>query len=136
MNTKKHELWDEDKKLFVSMKGHYQSVNEENFFKNMQFKQEYECTSLNDLIVSEYENEDEIYIVREYNEEYVVGHGIETDGVQEEHVMNLSEALALNLKDLGFLNRDVTLLQWLRECDYQVVNYERNYDIIENGKRS
>ena len=102
----------------------------------MQFKQEYECTSLNDLIVSEYENEDEIYIVREYNEEYVVGHGIETDGVQEEHVMNLSAALALNLKDLGFLNRDVTLLQWLRECDYQVVNYERNYDIIENGKRS
>ena len=133
MNTKKHELWDEDKKLFESMKGHYQSVNEENFFK---IKQEYECTSLNDLIVSEYENEDEIYIVREYNEEYVVGHGIETDGVQEEHVMNLSEALALNLKDLGFLNRDVTLLQWLRECDYQVVNYERNYDIIENGKRS
>lgn len=136
MNTKKHELWDEDKKLFESMKGHYQSVNEENFFKNMQFKQEYECTSLNDLIVSEYENEDEIYIVREYNEEYVVGHGIGTDGAQEEHVMNLSEALALNLKDLGFLNRDVTLLQWLRECDYQVVNYERNYDIIENGKRS
>lgn len=135
MNTKKHELWDEDKKLFESMKGHYQSVNEENFFKNMQFKQEYECTSLNDLIVSEYENEDEIYIVREYNEEYVVGHGIGTDGAQEEHVMNLSEALALNLKDLGFLNRDVTLLQWLRECDYQVVNYERNYDIIENGKR-
>ena len=135
MNTKKHELWDEDKKLFESMKGHYQTVNEENFFKNMQFKQEYECTSLNDLIVSEYENEDEIYIVREYNEEYVVGHGIGTDGAQEEHVMNLSEALALNLKDLGFLNRDVTLLQWLRECDYQVVNYERNYDIIENGKR-
>lgn len=129
-------MWDEDKKLFESMKGHYQSVNEENFFKNMQFKQEYECTSLNDLIVSEYENEDEIYIVREYNEEYIVGHGIETDGAQEEHVMNLSEALALNLKDLGFLNRDVTLLQWLRECDYQVVNYERNYDIIENGKRS
>ena len=122
--------------LFESMKGHYQSVNEENFFKNMQFKQEYECTSLNDLIVSEYENEDEIYIVRKYNEEYVVGNGIGTDGAQEEHVMNLSEALALNLKDLGFLNRDVTLLQWLRECDYQVVNYERNYDIIENGKRS
>lgn len=129
-------MWDEDKKLFESMKGHYQSVNEENFFKNMQFKQEYECTSLNDLIVSEYENEDEIYIVRKYNEEYVVGNGIGTDGAQEEHVMNLSEALALNLKDLGFLNRDVTLLQWLRECDYQVVNYERNYDIIENGKRS
>ena len=102
----------------------------------MRYKQEYECTSLNDLIVSEYENDDEIYIVREYNEEYVVGHGIGTDGAYEEHVMNLSEALALNLKELGFIDRNLTLWEWLRECDYRVVNYERNYDITENGKRS
>lgn len=50
--------------------------------------------------------------------------------------MNLSEALALNLKGLGFIDRNLTLWEWLRECDYNVVNYERNYDIIENGKRS
>ena len=134
--TGKHKLWDADIALFASMKGNYQSVNEENFFKNIQFKQEYECTVLNDLIVSEYENDDEIYVVRMYNDEYVVGHGIGTDGAEEEHVMCLSEALALNLKDLGFINRDLTLLDWLRECDYSVVNYERNYDILENGKRS
>ena len=42
MNTKKHKLWDADARLFASMKGKYQSVNEENFFKNMQYKQEYE----------------------------------------------------------------------------------------------
>lgn len=136
MNTKKHKLWSADEQLFASMEGNYLSVNEENFFKNMRYKQEYECTSLNDLIVSEYENNDEIYVIREYNEEYIVGHGIGTDGAQEEHVMNLSEALALNLKQLGFIERDLTLLDWLRECDYNVVNYERNYDIIENGKRS
>lgn len=136
MNTKKHKLWSADEQLFASMEGNYLSVNEENFFKNMRYKQEYECTSLNDLIVSEYENNDEIYVIREYNEEYIVGHGIGTDGAQEEHVMNLSEALALNLKELGFIERDLTLLDWLRECDYNVVNYERNYDIIENGKRS
>ena len=63
MNTVKHKLWDEDAKLFASMVGHYQSENQENFFKNMQYKQEYEVTALNDLIVSEYENADEIYIV-------------------------------------------------------------------------
>ena len=136
MNIKKHKLWDADEKLFASMTGNYQSVNEENFFKNMRYKQEYECTGLNDLIVSEYENRDEIYVVRMYNEEYVVGHGIGTDGAYEEHVMNLSEALALNLKELGFIDRNLTLWEWLRECDYNVVNYERNYDIIENGKRS
>ena len=135
MKPEKKKLWDSDIKLFESMKGHYQSVNEENFFKNMQYKQEHECTALNDLIISEYENDDEIYVVREYYEEYVVGHGIGSDGAQEEHVMCLSDALALNLKNLGFIDRDLTLFEWLREHDYDVVNYERNYDLIENGKR-
>ena len=136
MNTVKHKLWDEDAKLFASMVGHYQSENEENFFKNMQYKQEYEVTALNDLIVSEYENADEIYIVRMYNEEYVVGHGIDTDGAFEEHTLCLSDALTLHLKALGYIERNLTLWDWLRECDYAVVNYERNYDILENGKRS
>ncbi len=132
----KHKLWEKDAALFSSMKGKYRSVNEENFFKNMQYKQEYEPTALNDLIVSEYENKDEIYIVRMYNEEYVVGHGIDSNGAQEEHVMCLSDALTLNLKMLGYLERDLTLWEWLRECDYSVVNYERNYDLLQNGKRS
>ena len=136
MNAEKNKLWNVDEKLFNSMKSKYISVNEENFFKNIQYKQEYECTLLNDLLVSEYENEDEIYMVREVYEEYVVGYGIGSDGAHEEHVMNLSEALALNLKELGFIDRNLTLWEWLRECDYIVVNYERNYDLIENGKRS
>ena len=136
MINEKHKSWDADAKLFASMKGNYQSKNEENFFMNMQYKEEYQATALNDLLVSEYENQDEIYIVRMYNEEYIVGQGIGTDGVNEEHVMCLFEALNLNLKELGFLDRDVTLLDWLRECDYSVVNYERNYDLMADGKRS
>lgn len=128
----KHKLWDADKKLFASMKGHYQSVNEENFFKNMQYKEEYEPSALNDLLVSEYENEDEIYIVRMYNEEYVIGQGIGTDGANEKHVMCLFEALSLNLKRLGYIEKDLTLWGWLREHDYNVVNYERNFDLT-NG---
>jgi hypothetical protein len=136
MTQEKNKLWDVDQNLFESMKGNYISENEENFFKNIQYKQEYECTALNDVLVSAYENNDELYVVREIFEEYVVGHGIGTNGAYEEHVMNLSEALALNLKDLGFIDRNLTLWEWLRECDYAVVNYERNYDIIENGKRS
>lgn len=136
MNTEKNKLWDEDEKLFSSMKGNYMSKNEENFFKNIQYKEEYECTALNDLLVSEYENADEIYVVRQVYEEYVVGQGIGSNGAKEEHVMCLSDALALNLEDLGFIDRNLTLWEWLREYDYSVVNYERNYDIIENGKRS
>lgn len=135
MNIIKHNLSEKDATLFASMKGKYQSVNEENFFKNMQYKQEYEPTALNDLLVSEYENDDKIYIVRMYNEEYLVGYGINTDGAYEEHVMCLSDALELNLKSLGYIDRDLTLWEWLRKCDYSVVNYGRNYDILENGKR-
>lgn len=129
MIDKKHIISKEDKVLFDEMKGNYLSANEENFFKNMQYKQEYEITGLNDLLISEYENPDEIYLVREYYEEYVVGQGINTDGANEEHVMTLSEALSLNLKDAGFINKNLTLLQWLRECDYDCVNYNRNHDL-------
>lgn len=129
MNTTKHQISKEDKQLFDSMRGHYFSFNEENFFKNMQYKEEYEITGLNDLIVSEYENEDEIYIVREYYEEYIVGQGINSNGAKEEHVMTLKEALSLNLQELGFLNKDITLLEWLREHDYRYVKYNRNYDL-------
>ena len=84
---------------------------------------------LPDSNISEYENEDEIYLVRMYYEEYLIGQGIGSDGAKEEHVMTSSEALALNLKDAGLLNRSLTLLEWLRECDYVCVNYDRNHDL-------
>ena len=129
MTHKKHIIPKEDDILFRSMKGHYVSSNEENFFKHLQYKEEYEITGLNDLLVSEYENEEEIYLVRMYYEEYLVGQGIGSDGAREEHVMTLSEALAINLKNAGLLNQNLTLLEWLRERDYMCVNYNRNHDL-------
>ncbi len=128
MNTR-HQLLEEDRLLFERMRNESITENEANFFKHLQYKQEYEVTALNDLLVSEYENDDEIYLVRMNYEEYVIGHGIDTDGAQEVHVMSLCEALSVNLKEQGFIERDLTLLQWLRERDYDIVNYERNYDL-------
>lgn len=129
----KHRLWEVDEKLFASMRENSVSDNERNFFSIIRHKQECEVTGLNELLVSEYENEDEIYLVREYYEEYVVGQGIGSDGENEVHVMNLSEALALNLMELGFIDRNLTLLEWLRECDYRYVNYQRNWDKEYHG---
>ena len=64
MANKVHDLWAEDKALFERMRGNYVSNNEANFFKNIQYKQEHEITGLNDLLISEYENQDEIqYLV-------------------------------------------------------------------------
>jgi L-alanine-DL-glutamate epimerase-like enolase superfamily enzyme len=133
MEVSKNPLWDADAKLFASMEEGSLTPNEANFFKNMQFKEEYEPTALNDLLVSEYENTDEIYLVRVEFDEYLVGHGIGTDGAEEVHTMNLSEALAVNFKTEGFLDRDITLWQWLREKDYAIVNYDRNHDLTDNG---
>lgn len=122
---KKHKLVSEDKALFESMVGHYQSDNEREFFERLQYKQENVMTSSNDLILHEDNNEDGIYIVRCWYEEYVVG---QEKVVEEQHVMCLAEALRLNLKETGLLDRDITIFEWLRERDYKGVEYDHNYD--------
>lgn len=122
----KHKLVAEDKALFESMVGHYQSENEREFFEKQRYKQEYVMTSSNDLLLHEDNNEDRIYIVRCWYEEYVVGGELYKRG--EEHYMTLAEALSANLKDIGVLDRDITLFQWLRERDYKGVEYDHNFD--------
>lgn len=122
---KKHKLVSEDKVLFESMVGHYQSNNEREFFEKLRYKQENVFTVSHDLILHEDNNEDGIYIVRCEYEEYIVG---QEDVIEEQHVMFLAEALRLNLKDVGLLDRDITLFDWLRERDYKGVEYDHNYD--------
>ncbi len=125
METSKNKLWDVDEQLFASLEGKYQSDNEALFFRNMKFKQEYEPTLSNDLIVSESDNDDKIYLVRVEYDEYLVGKAGNEE--HEVHVMNLSEALSVDLSLVG-LNRKLTLLEWLKQRDYIGVMYDHNYD--------
>ncbi len=120
-----NKLWVDDDELFTSMKENYQSENEREFFEKILYKQEWECSLSNDLILSEKDNEDEIYIVRVYFEEYIVG---KKGKVEEEHVMCLTEALALNLKEIGVLDESITLFEWLRRRDYVGVKYDNDFD--------
>lgn len=117
----------DDKKLFDYMATHYQTANEKEFFERQRYKQENVLTVANDLVLSECNNEDGIYIVRCEFEEYIIG---QVNVVEEQHVMCLSEALELNLKECGYLDKNMTLLQWLRERDYAGVEYNHNYDEI------
>ena len=123
----KHRLALKDKALFESMVGHYQSDNEREFFENLRFKQENVFTVSHDLILHEDNNEGGLYIVRCEYEEYIVG---QEKVIEEQHVMFLAEALQLNLKEAGLLDRDITLFDWLRERDYKGVEYDHNYDDI------
>ena len=127
MKTIANKLWPEDNKLFANFEGHYISENEKSFFEKMKYKMENEIAPSNDLIMFEEDNEDHIYIVRCIYDEFIVGHGINDHNDNEFHFMNLSEALNANLKELGFLNRDITLLNWLRERDYNGIRFNHNY---------
>lgn len=124
---KANKLVKEDAELFEFMKSHYQSENEKEFFEKLRYKQENVLTVANDLILSERNNDDGLYIVRCIFEEYIVG---QEDVTEEQHVMCLYDALNLNLKATGLLDRDITLFQWLRERDYAGVEYDHNYDDI------
>jgi hypothetical protein len=116
-------LWPEDRDLFSRMKGHYVSDNEKEFFETQENKQKHLMTVSNDLVMSERSNEDHLYIIRCWFDEYIVG-----NDTGEEHFMNLSDALNANLKELGILEKDETLFQWLRLRDYQGVEYDKNFD--------
>lgn len=124
---KANKLVKEDAELFEFIKSHYQSENEKEFFEKLRYKQENVLTVANDLILSERNNDDGLYIVRCIFEEYIVG---QEDVTKEQHVMCLYDALNLNLKATGLLDRDITLFQWLRERDYAGVEYDHNYDDI------
>lgn len=128
MDNRKNELWDEDKLLFKSMEGNYISAEEANFFKNMQYKEEYEPSLANDLILSENSNSDGIYIVREIYDEYSIG--VKGKESEEVHVMNLSEALKTKLNQIGISGNDCSLLTWLRNRNYEGVMYDHNYDLM------
>lgn len=123
-------LRSEDIELFAKMEGNYQSENEKTFFEKMRYKMECEIAPSNDLIMFEEDNPDQIYILRCVYDEFIVGHGTDGNYDEEFHVMTLSEALRANLMVLGFLTRDVTLFDWLRERDYKGIRYNHNYAMM------
>lgn len=122
----KNPLCPDDEQLFNSMEGRYQSDNEELFFKNIKYKQQYEPSLCNDQILSENTNDDNVYLIRVEYEEYLVGRMM-PDDYEEVHTMTLSEALAVNLRDIG-CGKDMTLLDWLRVRNYEGVRYDGNND--------
>ena len=128
MEKHENKLWTADKELFAAMKTKSISPEEFNFFQNMQFKQLHESTLSNDLIMSENDNAEGIYIVREEYDEYVVGCILHLE--DEVHVMNLSEALNINLSQIGIKGNNETIWEWLRSINYQGISYNHNYDNI------
>lgn len=116
---------EEDKSLFEKMRSNYQSEKERIFFEKMEYKEIYELAPANDLILSEHDNIDEIYLCREYDHEYAFGNKLGSG-----HTDSLSDALETNLKTLGALTYDCTLLDWLRMNNYEGMRYDNNFDLM------
>ena len=100
--------------------------NERTFFARMLDKEsEEQPTMVFDVIMDAPDNDDHLFIVKQYSSEYKIG---VKDKSQKDYKCldilptSLSEALSCDLYEL--IGHHVSLHEWLRERDYQGINYD------------
>ena len=124
MKEKVNQLSQEDIQLFASKEGHYQTEEERIFFETLKYKEEYELATMNELLLIEEDNEDNLYFIRIYADEYEVGLG-----ATKEHFQSLADALQLKLSEIGMPASDCTFGQWLQQRNYKGIHYDRNIEL-------
>ena len=130
MENKKTKLIAEDANFFKDMEGKYVSNEEKEFFERMKFKIEREPAPANDLIMSNLNNEDGIYIVRCYDYEFRIGCHVGEEYKEEIYAMDFHDALYVNLRECGFIDENLSLLEWLRKRNYNGIEYNHNFDLM------
>ena len=130
MENKKTKLIAEDASLFKDMEGKYVSNEEKEFFERMKFKIENEPAPANDLIMSNRNNNDGIYIVRCYDYAFRIGCHVGEEYKKEFYAMDFHDALNVNLRECGFIDENLSLLEWLRKRNYKGVEYNHNFDLM------
>ncbi len=126
-NMIENELWPEDSRMFQQMDNHYISDNERHFFETMRMKMLAELAPCKELLISEKKNADNVYLLRDQYDEFILGQGIGSNRKEEVHTMKLSDVLDINMKDKGYLEDNITFWEWLRRIDYDGVMYDHNY---------
>lgn len=125
MNTQYKPLEPAIKNFYDKMAQEYQSNNERTFFETIKERQQHVFTYANDVLLSEYDNEDELFIVRHYFDEFEIG---KAGLVKTAYAMDIEDAMAINLYEAGLLAANITLLEWLRARDYKGIRYDGNFD--------
>lgn len=110
--------------LFKRMDAEYVSEEERYFFEKMHWKLFEDFAPCSDVLIDESQNDEELYFVRYYTSEFEVGTGFKGNRKLGGYFICLSDALELNLSEL--LGRDITMLGWLRERNYQGIKYDNN----------
>ena len=118
----------EDMKMCEMLIANPISERERRFFEEILKKETEEISLSGDLMMSEYDNDIGIYILRENYDEYRVGVAKEGPEFPEVHLDGIGELLSLNLKQIG-ISADISIKEWLRMIDYNGINYRANDDI-------
>lgn len=120
------ELTAADRELFSKHIAPDVNIIEREFFEKMKEKEEGEFAPSADLIMSECDNDDEIYIIRYFFDEYKIGKGKPGNRHPENiYAYNLAEAINADLFSL--LGRHVKLIDWLREINFKGINFNGNF---------
>lgn len=122
-----NELWEEDDRLFVELDNNYISDNEKVFFETLREKMLTELAPCKELLISEQNNADQVYLIRDQYDEFVLGQGIGENRKMEVHKMKLYDILHVNMKENGYLPENISFWEWLRRIDYVGVMYDHNY---------
>lgn len=121
-------MLDEDRKMCEMLIENPISDNEKRFYTEILKKETKELALSGDLMMSEYDNDLGIYILREYYDEYRVGTANVSREYPEMHLFGIGELLSLKLNQIG-LSQEVSILEWLRMIDYNGINYRANADL-------
>lgn len=113
-------------KYFGEMIQEAKTDNEREFFQTLRYRHAHNYCIADDRLVDIADTEDRIYLFRLNMNEYEIGHQ-NADGAwdEEQHVMNIAEVMDINLKFAGYIQQDLTVLEWLRMHDFQMVHYDR-----------
>lgn len=117
---------DKDRELFERMESEARTANEKEFFERMRNKELHEFpVSSFDVILSENDNADGLYVVKCYYSEYIIGVRRQDKNARLASVpSSLQDALNEDLFPLIGLH--LNLFEWLRRYDYRGVRY--NYE--------
>lgn len=119
-----NQLPQEDKMLKDGLDSFCVSNAERDFLEHMLEIEQHWLTEVGAPLILENENEDHLYIIHYYNNDYEVGNA---NGNSYE-ACSLHELLSLDLGAYDILNEHITVLDWLRKRNYKNVNYDRSFD--------
>lgn len=119
------ELPEDDKRLLANLDTCCVSEKEREFIGQMLDIEQHWITEVGASIILEDENEDGIYIMHYDATIYEIGNN-DQSGIYQ--AFSLSELLNLYLDEHDILNKHITVLEWLRQRNYDNVTYDRTRD--------